>query len=282
MSKSLEELKSEFNAALEDDYEPREVSQLFRIFYEEVLDVSQIQAITESSMVFSEPLIQKFYRSLERLKKLEPHQYIFNKADFRGLEFYVDENVLIPRPETEELVSEVLKVISSGNKLLDLGTGSGCIPVSIKTEFPDCQIWALDVSASAIDIARRNATFHEVEIDFMTGSMDSKLKTAERFDILISNPPYIGIDEKSLLKDNVLSYEPGIALFSITNDPLYFYRQIELRARESLKTGGFIFLELHENYANQTEHIFHTESYKNTSLINDLQGKQRILKVEKY
>lgn len=281
MSKSLLELKAEFESALQGDFQPREISQLFSVFYEEIFDLTRIQVLSDSNIQVSAKKVNEFNECLLKLKNHEPYQYIFNKAEFRGLEFYVNDSVLIPRPETEELISTVLESIKDGDVIIDLGTGSGCIPVSIKKEFPNCEVWALDVCPEAISVAKRNALEHHVQVSFLEASMENQLDIEKEISIFISNPPYIGLDEKELLEENVSKFEPHLALFSKTSDPLYFYKQIEKRANESLKSGGYIFLELHENYAEETREIFSSSIYGSAILINDMQGKQRILKVVK-
>ncbi len=277
----LSDLKSIFKAELAELFHQRELIQLFQIVSEEVLGLSRIEQLTEIESVISENKCESFKLVIQRLKDHEPYQYIFQKAEFRGREYGVNENVLIPRPETEELVSAVLECAQPNDHIIDLGTGSGCIAVSLSLESKNANVWALDVSETAIKMAEANAVSHGAQIEFLVSSMDEKLPSDQRFDIIVSNPPYIGIEEKNLLEKNVTRYEPHIALFSKTNDPLYFYKQIELRAQESLKSGGFIFLELHENYAEETKLLFMNSKYTSATLINDLQGKQRILKVEK-
>lgn len=218
---------------------------------------------------------------LESLIEDKPIQYITNMAHFFGLRFYVDESVLIPRPETEELVYKVIQYVQCTQfKILDIGTGSGCIPITLKTKCDQSSVTAIDVSESALDIAKKNAGNHDADVNFIqVDFLDSATwDTLGSYDVIISNPPYISISEKSLMSSSTVKHEPAIALFT-EEDPLIFYRQIHQFAKTHLNQSGAIFMELNEYNAEGTLGIFNDDY--DCQLLDDMQGKSRILKCDK-
>lgn len=221
-----------------------------------------------------------FDRVLERLLDHEPVQYILGYAWFCGLKFTVDANVLIPRPETEELVELVVKHCRdhqvSNPSIIDLGTGSGCIAVALKKQLPAASLWAADLAEGALKVAELNARNNRTEIGFILDDMlnPSKIREAGPFDIIVSNPPYIDESEEAAMSPSVTRFEPRTALFS-PGDPLRFYRAINNIASGSLKPGGTVWVELNPLYAEETRGIFHSS---HSRLINDMSGKSRFLK----
>lgn len=222
----------------------------------------------------------------QRLLNHEPVQYVLNEAWFGGMRFYVDEQVLIPRPETEELVNWMIAEIRSRGKtslplkILDIGTGSGCIPVTLKVRVQDAEIWSCDKSEQAMDVARRNAAAMDAginfrQLDFLDREQRILLPT---FDMIISNPPYIPETDRNTLAPNVRNYEPSMALFVPDNDPLVFYRAIAEFGSTHLAPGGVMFMEIHEDRSRATEEIFRSAGFVAESR-KDMQGKQRMLKV---
>jgi release factor glutamine methyltransferase len=219
---------------------------------------------------------------LYRLKENEPVQYVLNEAWFSGLRFYVDKNVLIPRPETEELVEWIIagcKFPIDELKILDIGTGSGCIPVSLKRRLGKAEVWGCDISPEALQVAERNAknlgaevTF--LQLDFLDRVQREKLPA---FDIIVSNPPYIRHSERYSMRANVLEYEPAKALFVANNDPLVFYNAIADFGKDHLIPGGFIYAEINESLDAETLELFFQKGYQ-AQLKKDMQGKERMIR----
>lgn len=218
-----------------------------------------------------------------RLEQGEPLQYIIGSIIFYGHRFDVNPSVLIPRPETEELIYQITEIAKKSNhknlKAIDIGTGSGCIALSLAKLFPDWQIWACDVSKEALETAKRNAKNLKVEVafsklDFLDENNWTKL--GSDFDLIVSNPPYIPIQEKHLMPANVVNNEPEIALFVENDSALIFYEKIKAFAERHLKKGGYIALELNEFNAEAVKSLYE-EDYSNVNLIKDMQGKNRML-----
>lgn len=218
----------------------------------------------------------------ERLLQHEPVQYILNESWFCGFRFYVDENVLIPRPETEEMVEWIIsncKFPVDKLKILDIGTGSGCIAVSLKRRLRKAEVWGCDVSEAALGIAKRNADtmgtdIHFIQIDFLNKEERNKLPV---FDIIVSNPPYVPEKDKLQMEKNVLRFEPSLALFVKNDDPLIFYKVIAEYGKTHLSKNGAVYTEIHENLGRGTISVFESNGYK-TELKKDMQGKDRMIK----
>ena len=245
----------------------------------------------------------------DRLLSHQPVQYVLNETWFAGMKFYVDKNVLIPRPETEELVEEVVTMYdvrstmydtnSKRNqennshkkseirhqklKILDIGTGSGCIPIALKKKLPNTNITSLDISKNALDIAKKNAIDLQADITFkqMDFLDETRWDTLEIFDIIISNPPYIKESESRNMSKHVTSYEPSIALFIADDDALIFYKKIALFGRTHLKKNGQIFVEINEVLGNETTALFNSFGYQ-TLLKKDLQSRDRMVQAWIY
>ena len=219
---------------------------------------------------------------LQRLGKHEPVQYVLEEAWFCGLKFYVNKNVLIPRPETEELVEWIIsncRFPVNNLQIIDIGSGSGCIPVTLKRRIRKAAVWGLEVSPEALDVARKNADNLGTEINwrlmnFLEKSAWDKLP---QFDIIISNPPYITLSEKTGMDKNVADFEPSLALFVPDNDPLLFYRMIAKFGKDKLLPGGAIYLEMHALHASAVNTLMQEQGYT-TEIKNDMQGKPRMLK----
>lgn len=222
---------------------------------------------------------------IDRLNAEEPVQYIIGEADFYSLKFKVDASVLIPRQETEELVALFRSMEKKGRKLkvLDIGTGSGCIPVTINYSHPRANFTAIDVSEEALSIARYNADRHQRKIEFHKIDFCNTQDWGKlgNFDVLISNPPYIGKSESSKLANNVIQYEPHIALFSPNQDPNFFYRLIKQFSETKLAPSGRVYLELNEFNAQEVLEIFSTGEYQEVKIVKDIHQKDRILFAQK-
>lgn len=224
-------------------------------------------------------------RYTQELLAHKPVQYVLHEAWFCGMKLYVDENVLIPRPETEELVEWIIQSRHPKlmNKLLDVGTGSGCIPIAVRKKMSGAWTYACDISQQALMVAERNAKAQEVTIatvclDFL----DKKAREGlPRFEILVSNPPYIPLKDKDTMNANVVQYEPHLALFVQDNDPFVFYRAIAEFAQTHLSPGGAIFVEIHEELAGGVQEIFNANGFSHMELKKDMQGKDRMIKAQR-
>jgi release factor glutamine methyltransferase len=221
----------------------------------------------------------------ERLMRHEPVQYVLNECWFYGLKFYVDKNVLIPRPETEELVDWIIRNLKfpfSELKILDIGTGSGCIAISLKRKLRKAEVWACDIREEALNVAKQNATALQAEInfkqfDFLNKTERDKLPT---FDIIISNPPYVPQMDKATMHKNVLEFEPHTALFVPDNDALIFYSAIIDFSKTHSKENGTVYCEIHESLGKETNELF-TQNGFTTELKKDMQGKERMIKASR-
>lgn len=218
----------------------------------------------------------------ERFLQHEPVQYILNESWFCGFKFYVDKNVLIPRPETEELVEWVItncKFPVDQLKILDIGTGSGCIPISLKRRIRKAEVWSCDISSQALEVAKRNAATLGVEINFIQlDFLDSNTwHQLPSFDLIISNPPYIPEQDKETMQPNVLLYEPATALFVPNNDPLLFYKAIAEFGKTNLNKSGSIYTEIHEDLGEATLNVFQSTGYV-SEIKKDMQQKDRMVK----
>ncbi|MBX2873219.1 MAG: peptide chain release factor N(5)-glutamine methyltransferase [Saprospiraceae bacterium] len=263
--------------SLESAMDTREAANVALIVFEDTLSWKQDQV----SRVLSQSELQELIPIEERLLAGEPLQYVLGMADFYGLKFKVSPAVLIPRPETEELVYQIL---ASGKQYswksgLDIGTGSGCIPISLKKDRPDWAMSGIDVSEAALTIASANASLNEVEIDWkwqdiLDKDSWSKLPT---FDFIVSNPPYIPQRERSLMHSTVIDHEPALALFVPDEDPFLFYRTIMQLAMQKLNPGGALFFEVNEFNAKALLKLVPDGLFDTVKLIPDMQGKDRIL-----
>ena len=237
---------------------------------------SDLEELSSNQLI----LLKKY---LEKLGKHMPVQYVLNEAWFYKRKFYVNENVLIPRPETEELVEWIIQEIKQGENsnscsIIDIGTGSGCIPISLKKEMPGCRVSALDVSAEALKVAKRNATEIQANVQFLEINFldEQEWETLSNFDIIVSNPPYIPITEKVILDKNVTDFEPSIALFVEDGNPFIFYIEIAQFAKKHLSPGGKVFVEVHEDFAGNVKTVFENNGFLAT-IKKDIYGKERMV-----
>ena len=265
-----EEVAFRMNKLLGGMYEQRELSSMTKILWEDIFSNKEVE---NKSL--------KLDIMIDRLSLGEPLQYVMGVADFYGLKFKVDPSVLIPRPETEELVALIMKneKDASSLKFVDIGTGSGCIAITVKKLMDQHHIYAMDASENAIKIAKENALLNETAIKFDCYDFSNKKawKHTDLFDVIISNPPYIAMDEKEKLSKQVLDFEPHMALFSPSQDALFFYKLIHDYSFNHLKKEGRIYLELNEFNANEVLTLFQEFGFTDLKLIDDLQGKPRIL-----
>jgi release factor glutamine methyltransferase len=225
--------------------------------------------------------VAKLEQYTRELLANKPVQYVLHEAWFCGMPFYVDEHVLIPRPETEELVEWVVEEAGNKTSILDIGTGSGCIPVSLKKKLPQVKVYSCDVSSPALMVAAKNAaaqniTVHFIQADFLDASTWPRLPSV---DIIVSNPPYIPNNNQHSMLPNVLAYEPHLALFVPNEDALVFYDAIARFAQQKLLPGGCIFVEIHEDLGEKTKSLFESKGFV-AEVKKDFQGKDRMVKAE--
>ena len=265
-------------------YDTQEANWIIRILIEDVLREDQLIQKQKAFDQVSAAEIEILLPLLNRLLQFEPVQYVTGQSFFCSHKFLVNRSVLIPRPETEELVELARNEFGKNEtlKILEVGTGSGCIAISLKKYFVNAEIIAIDISADALNVAIQNtvnlnASIQFLQFDFLNQAHFSE----EKFDLIISNPPYISELEKNQMQKNVLMFEPHLALFPNGTDPLIFYKRIAAFSRENLKPEGKVILELNASLALETYQIFNQPEFSSIKLVNDLQGKPRMLIVSK-
>ena len=230
---------------------------------------------------FSEQELMIWNTILEKLKLEIPIQYIIGTTSFFGLDFNVNENVLIPRPETEELVDLIIKNCNSKTpKIIDIGTGSGCIAISLAKNIPLATVYAIDVSEKALEIAKVNATLNNVNVNFILANILDVDNLNEQFDVIVSNPPYVRNLEKHEIKKNVLEYEPHLALFVNDNDALIFYKKIAELAKINLSQNGQLFFEINQYLGKETKELLENLDFKKVILKKDIYGNDRMILCE--
>ena len=276
---NLKLLAQHFDTQLKDFYDQDEIGSIFNIVVAEVSGWRQSQQVLKSQEEIPETKMQAYDDILQALKRTEPLQYILGTAPFYGLDFKVNRSVLIPRPETEELVEWVIESCDSNRELhlIDIGTGSGCIAVSLAKNLIAARVTALDVSASALEVAAYNAAVNEVNISFVEADIRA-VELKEKFDIIVSNPPYITNAEKMEMHENVLAHEPHLALFVSNENPLVFYKAIADFALRSLNREGYLFFEINEFLAKEMVDMLESKSFKDIELRTDMQGKDRMIR----
>ncbi|WP_454802540.1 peptide chain release factor N(5)-glutamine methyltransferase [Mucilaginibacter phyllosphaerae] len=284
--KTIKDVFLSFQQSLAEVYDRRETEAIALLVLEEITDLSRskIKAFTEDEITGEAS--EKIHLILEELKTGKPVQYILGTTEFYGLNFLVNPATLIPRPETEELVQWVLeesKKLKIKNQkplpVLDIGTGSGCIAISVKKNLPEAVITAIDISPEALHMAIKNALINDVEVEFIH---DDILKTQSvivnsTYDIIISNPPYVTLDDKLLMHQNVTNFEPHNALFVPQNDPLVFYKAIADFAVGRLSNNGLLFFEINENFGKETIELLSNKGFINTELRQDMSGRDRMI-----
>lgn len=276
---TIGELKKYFFEQLKNHYPQEEISSFFNLLAEDYLKLSRVEAVLQKDKDLSDPELKQFKKAISRLEKQEPVQYISGKTEFFGLPFEVNPNVLIPRPETEELVAWILSEAKNkkGLKILDIGTGSGCIAISLAKNLPDAVVIAVDISEKALNTGRKNAEKNNVKVDFRQEDILKIEKLQEDFDIIVSNPPYVRELEKEEMQDNVLKNEPATALYVQNEDPLIFYEKIAFLASGNLRREGNLFFEINQYLAEETEAVLKKYHFK-TRLKKDIFGNFRMLK----
>ncbi|MGQ7945122.1 peptide chain release factor N(5)-glutamine methyltransferase [Flavobacterium sp. WC2509] len=278
----IKEYRIQFIQMLTSLYGEGEAESFFYLILEEKQKLKRIDLALQPDLVFLEEEIVVWNSILEQLKLEIPVQYLLGKTSFYGLDFEVNSNVLIPRPETEELVdwiiSNNLKIEQSKNlKILDIGTGSGCIAISLAKNLPNAQVFALDVSEKALATAKKNADLNEVNVTFLHQSILDTEDLGQEFDIIVSNPPYVRNLEKEEIKKNVLDYEPHLALFVEDNDALIFYRKIAELAQKNLTNSGQLYFEINQYLGKEMVELLEKMNFKNIELRKDIYDNDRMM-----
>ena len=279
----IREIKHNFHEQLDALFGKDEVESFFLILTEYLHNLKRIDLALNPNFEISDADYQKWEVIISELKTEKPIQYITGEAWFYGLRFEVNEHTLIPRPETEELVEWIIesqksKVKSQKVEILDIGTGTGCIPISLKKNIPNANVSAIDVSEEAIEMAKKNALENNTEVNFILQNILETKKLEQKFDIIVSNPPYVRNLEKEEISKNVLAYEPHLALFVEDNDALLFYRKIAQLAKESLTENGQLFFEINQYLGKETVLLLEQLGFQNIELKKDFKGNDRMIK----
>lgn len=282
-SNLLSELKLLFSQELKHIYGLNEADNLINILIGHYTGLSRINQALHPDFRLSESELVKFHFAIKRLLKSEPIQYILGESLFYGLKFEVNPTVLIPRPETEELVGLIVRENLENQKILDIGTGSGCIAITLKSRFPGCMLTGLDLSKKALETARRNATKNSVTVKFIRGNIlqTQQLPNLGMFNIIVSNPPYVTEADKKQMNDNVVAWEPHVALFAPGSDPLSFYRHILFFSKNHLAPAGMLFFEINENFGQELKILIEAHGFKQVTIHKDINKKERFISVKK-
>ncbi|HTL80545.1 MAG TPA: peptide chain release factor N(5)-glutamine methyltransferase [Bacteroidia bacterium] len=281
-SNKISDIASFFREELSALYEREEIDRFAEFCFGDFSAITKVDLLLEPGRTVSESELLKYNFAVKDLKKGRPIQYILGNAHFLGMKFKVNEDVLIPRPETEELVMMVVekcKNFPGTISLIDIGTGSGCIAVSLKKKLEHCHVYAIDVSPAALEVAKENAEMLDAEIHFSQVNIldEPSRDKLPPVSVIVSNPPYVKYSEKEKMERNVTEYEPHQALFVNDEDALVFYRAIAEFGKKKLKPNGKIFVEINENLGIETALLFQRSGYAHVELKKDLQGKERFI-----
>ena len=267
------------NSELGDLYPVSEIEGFTRIIFETVCGWSFTDQVVKKHVKIQETDFSRIQKIVFRLKKFEPVQYILGETEFYGLKLTVNPSVLIPRPETEELVHWIVKSnIPENSKVLDVGTGSGCIALALKRQLKNTEITGIDISENALEVARLNALKNNLDVNFFKADiLNWEVTKWDEFTVIVSNPPYIRENEKTQMLPNVLNYEPQNALFVSDGDPLVFYRSIAAFAKKYLVGKGMLFFEINENLGSEMIHLLKEFGFSDFEIRKDINGKNRII-----
>jgi len=285
---NINKFRDYFNKTLKKLYPTSEIDTFLFLILEEYLNFKRIDVVLKSNFEISPEDLTLLKSSTKLLEQEVPIQYILGKTEFYGFPFILNEHVLIPRPETEELVTSVLNKISKLEplhpiekekklKILDIGTGSGCIPISLKRSLPFAEITAIDIANEALIIAQKNASLNKVNINFIQQNILKTTALDDIYDIIISNPPYVRVSEKIEMKNNVLKNEPHLALFVEDNNPLIFYSKIAELAKSHLTKNGTLFFEINQYLGKETVELIKLKGFNKIQLKKDIFGHDRII-----
>lgn len=283
-SNLVRDIKKYYREQLCSIYDYEEANSLILILLEHYFKIDRIKMALDPDLRLSESEMLTFHFAVKDLLKNKPIQYIIGETEFCDLKFKVNENVLIPRPETAEMVYKIVNsqqsMVNRHRSIIDIGTGSGCIAISLAKAFPESKVFALDVSEEALKVAKENSISNNVNVNFINDDiLNLKNKIETKFDIIVSNPPYVRELEKAEMHNNVLEWEPHKALFVSDNDPLIFYRGILEFAKSHLKENGEIWFEINEFLGKEMTDLCHELGFSNVEIHEDFRGKERILAI---
>ena len=287
---TLKQYKEQFIGKLIDTYPITEIDTFFTYLVEEYLELQRIDIIMKPDFEIPTEKEAVLNNALERLLNEEPIQYIIGHTEFFGLPFKVNNHTLIPRPETEELVEWVIQEVNSMRKelgsdkklsILDIGTGSGCIPISLKKNLSNVDVTSIDISEKALGTAKQNAKLNEVDVEFIEKDILNTNSLPKQYDIIVSNPPYVRNLEKVEIKNNVLQNEPHLALFVDDNNPLVFYEKIADLAKIHLTDNGFLFFEINQYLGQETLKMLEDKKFTTNELRKDIFNNDRMIKISK-
>ena len=274
------EFKAHIHNSLQSLYPKSEINSFYFILLEHYGNYTTAEVLANVSTQLTDNITKAIQQAITELQTAKPIQYILGETEFFSNRFFVDENVLIPRPETAELVDWVLQTYPDKTHLLqilDVGTGSGCIAISLAKALPEAQVTAIDVSPKAIAVAQRNAERNGIKVQFLQRDILQTETLPEKYDIIISNPPYVRELEKNEMHSNVLNYEPHLALFVPDDRPLLFYEQIATLAQQYLKPKGRLFFEINQYLAAEMQVMLAQKNFTEITLRQDLSGNDRML-----
>jgi len=279
----IKQYRTQFIKELAPFYDAYEAESFFYLILEDKHQLRQIDLALNHELTFSENDFVVWDSLLAQLKQEVPIQYLLGKTSFYGLDFEVNENVLIPRPETEELVEWIVNENAADNKtkkikILDIGTGSGCIAISLAKNLPNAEVYGFDVSKKAIETAKRNAINNKVDVTFLFQDVLELEELRCKFDVIVSNPPYVRNLEKEEIKKNVLDYEPHLALFVDDNDALIFYRKIAELAKKNFLENGKLYFEINQYLGKEMTDLLEKMDFKNIELRKDIYDNDRMMK----
>lgn len=279
---NIKSITSYFNNELTDLYEESELKTMFYILLEHYFNINKIDALLNEEHLFSESELLKVIHAVKDLKKHKPLAYIIGEWEFCGLTIKVDGSTLIPRPETEELVSLIAHENPEAKNIIDIGTGSGCIALALKKAIPKSLVYAWDVSEKALEKVKENSILNniKIEIDLVNILESTDKLLADKVDVIVSNPPYITENESVLMHKNVLEYEPHLALFVANNEPLLFYNAISDFSKNNLNKGGKLYFEINEQYGKDVKDLLVQKGFKNLAIVKDMNEKDRIVSCE--
>jgi len=282
-SNKLSDLKVVWFNKLQKIYPPAEAKQFINLLILNKLGLSRTDQALQIDYRISESEMVWFHQAVKQLLQEKPLQYILGHTTFYGLPLEVNEAVLIPRPETEELIELILKENKQkAPRIIDLGTGSGCIALALKKNLPQAKVKGIDISQEALQVAQNNAKALSLEVDFsLCNLLDAKSCIRGEYDIMVSNPPYVTESDRKSMQKNVLDYEPGLALFVTNVDPLQFYRPIAHLALKHLRQHGKLYVEINEKYGTNCAELFHQKGLKDVQIHQDIHGKQRFVSASK-
>ena len=266
-----------FFKILDSKIQKNELNEFFFWLIEYYCNINRMEYILNPNYLIDKDQKSNLFKAIEQLKKNMPIQYVIGESEFMNLKFYLNNKVLIPRPETEELVSWVLSMKPVNKKILDIGTGSGCIAITLAKFIKSCELTAWDINKEILEVARKNALSNKVKVLFEIQDI-SRIKSDKKFDIIVSNPPYICNSEKKNIKENVLLFEPHKALFVDDNDPLFFYDKIIDFGKKNLNNNGNIFFEINENNNQKVSDLLIKAGFHDIELKKDYRLKNRMIR----